>query len=176
MRISPSLLVAIVLAVSLTGAALETPALAQQESAESAALLAEGERLASRGEFAEAIGYFEAALVADPRNAAAYAGLGRIAVDQSLPGTAIGYFREALTLSPDSRAALEGQGRAYLARGAVNRARANLARIQSLCGADDCPEARDLAARINESGARTALRASEVAPNPVVEVAPPSSN
>jgi tetratricopeptide (TPR) repeat protein len=176
MRMSPAFAVAAAILTGLSSAALVAPARAQAVDANSVALQTEGERLAAAGELDNAIGYFETALVADPRNAAAYVGLGRVAVSQSLPGKAIGYFREALMLQPNSRSALAGQGAAYVRRGAVDRARANLVRIQTLCGGDACPEASELAAVINDSGARTALRPSEVAPNPVVEPAPPSTN
>jgi tetratricopeptide (TPR) repeat protein len=176
MRMSPALLVAAVTLGCLSSAAVIAPASAQSSDAGSVRLQAEGERLAAAGQLNEAIGYFEAALVADPRNANAYIGLGRIAVTQALPGKAIGYFREALALQPENRAALAGQGAAYVARGAVDRARANLARLQTLCGSDACAEARELTVAINASGSRTALRPSEVAPNPVVEPAAPATN
>jgi Flp pilus assembly protein TadD len=176
MRMTPVFAVAAAVLVGLTSAAPFSPAGAQTVDPNSAVLQAEGERLVAAGELENAVGFFETALVADPRNASAYVGLGRVAVAQSLPGKAIGYFREALALQPSSRSALAGQGAAYVGRGAVDRARANLVRIQTLCGGDPCPEASELAAVINAAGARTVLRPSEVTPRPVVEAAPPSNN
>lgn len=172
MRLYPSFVLSALLLAGLSGASVGSPAAAQEVDPASRALQAEGERLVAAGELDQAIGLFETALVADPRNAGAYVGLGRIAVTQQLPGKAIGYFREALMLEPQSRAALAGQGSAYVARGAVDRARRNLASLQRICGADDCPEATTLAATINAGAPRTALRPADVQPNPVVEPAP----
>lgn len=176
MRMSPALIFAALAAISLSSASLSSPASAQAVDPASAALQAEGDRLIAAGDLAAAAGYFETALVADPRNAGAYVGLGRVAVAQQLPGKAIGYFREALALEPESRAALAGQGTAFVGRGAVDRARTNLARLQALCGSDACPEAMQLTAAINADGAATAVRLSEVTPSPVVEPAPPVRN
>jgi tetratricopeptide (TPR) repeat protein len=172
MRLTPSFALALALIVGLSGASVGAPAAAQAVNPASRALQVEGDRLAAAGELDSAIGLFETALVADPRNPDAYVGLGRIAVAQSLPGKAIGYFREALMLQPQSRAALAGQGSAYVARGAVDRARGNLANLQRICGADPCPEATELAAAINGGVPRTALRPADVRPNPVVEPVP----
>src|SRR5436190_1811884 len=41
-----------------------------------------------------------------------------------------------------------GQGEAYVQRGAVERARRNLQRVQTLCGRNACPQAQQLAAVI----------------------------
>lgn len=172
MRLTPSFVVAALLLAGLSGASVGAPAAAQAVDPVSRSLQVEGERLVAAGELDAAIGLFETALVADPRNADAYVGLGRIAVAQTLPGKAIGYFREALALQPQSRAALAGQGTAYVARGALDRARTNLANLQRICGADPCPEATQLAAAINAGAPRTALRPAEVQPNPVVEAVP----
>ncbi len=172
MRLTPSFMLATALVLGLSGASVGAPAAAQVIDPASRAMQAEGERLAAAGDLDGATSLFETALVADPRNPDAYVGLGRIAVSQALPGKAIGYFREALMLQPQSRTALAGQGTAYVARGAVDRARSNLANLQRICGADPCPEATQLAAAINAGAPRTALRPADVRPNPVVEAVP----
>ena len=96
---------------------------------------------------ATAIEYYEAALVADPRNRQAYVGLALAARADGLPGRAIRYFREALELDPNDTNALELQGMALVERGAKARAEDNLTRLKTLC-ADPCPAADRLAAAI----------------------------
>ena len=124
----------------------------------SRAMQAEAERLQAEGHLDQASGYFETALAADPRNADAYVGLGRIAQAQNMPGRAIAYFREALAFDPNSRAIVAAQGEAMAQRGAVEKARQNLARVRTLCATQtSCPEARarDGAIASAESAAAT---------------------
>ncbi len=77
----------------------------------------------------------------------AYIQLARVAQAQRMPGKAIGYYADALRLEPNDVNALAGQGEAYVQRGAVDRARQNLQRVQSLC-AQPCPQATQLASVI----------------------------
>ena len=172
MRFTPAALAATVMLLTFSSASIGQAPRQSPISALSRAMHAEGEMLRVAGDLAAANGYFEAALVSDPRNAMALIGMGEIARAQNLPGKAIGYFREALALAPDSRAALLGQGRALVERGAVDRARASLAQLQTVCGDRACPEVATLAAAINGAGERTALRREDVLPQPVVEPVP----
>jgi Flp pilus assembly protein TadD len=176
MRMSPAFMCAAAALVTLSAAAPWTSVAAQAVNPVSTALQNEADRAVAAGNADQARGLYETALVADPRNAAAYVGLGRIALTQQLPGQAIAHFRSALMISPNSRAALAGQGVALVARGAVDRARSNLVRLQTLCGGDACPEARELAAAINGAGSQTVLRPADVMPAPVVEPAPTQRN
>ena len=66
---------------------------------------------------------------------------------QQLPGKAIRLYSDALRLEPNDVNALASQGEAYVQRGAVDRARQNLQRVQSLC-ANPCPQAQQLASVI----------------------------
>src|SRR3954465_12839771 len=111
-------------------------ALVQQAQAQSAA-----------GRFDEANDLLETALAVDPRNRAAYIALGHVAQAQRLPGKAVRYYADALRMEPNDVNALAGQGEAYVQRGAVERARRNLARVQTLCR-QPCPQAQQLAAVI----------------------------
>jgi Tfp pilus assembly protein PilF len=95
----------------------------------------------------EATDLFETALAVDPRNRDAYMGLARVAQAQRLPGKAIRLYADALRIEPNDLNALQGQGEAYVQRGAVERARANLTRLRSVCG-QTCPQAVQLAAAI----------------------------
>lgn len=176
MRFTPAAIATALTFSVVSSVSMSAPAPAAPISELSRAMEAEGQRLLAAGELDAAAGYFETALVADPRNANAFIGLGRIARSQELPGKAIGFFREALALDPESRAALAGQGEAMVARGAVDRARQNLTRLQVVCGTAGCDEIAQLTSAITAAGARTALRTEEVMPRPTVEAAPQASN
>ena len=146
MRLTP-----IALSLALVGATFASSGFGQrpddQIDPRSAALVAQGEQLAAAGRHNEAIDFFETALAVDPRNRAAYIALGRVAQAQRLPGKAVRYYADALRMEPNDVAALAGQGEAYVQRGAVDRARQNLQRVQSLCAAP-CPQATQLASVI----------------------------
>jgi tetratricopeptide (TPR) repeat protein len=176
MRFTPAAVATALIFATLSSTSMSAPARPAPISELSRQMEAEGRRLQTAGELEGAIGYFETALVADPRNAAAYIGLGEIARVQDMPGKAIGYFREALALAPEDRTALVGQGEAMVQRGALDKARQNLTRLQTLCGQVACAEATRLTAAITAAGARTALRTEEVMPQPVIEAAPQASN
>ena len=64
-------------------------------------------------------------------------------------------------------AALSGEGQAMLEKGAVDKARRNLAQLQSLCGGS-CTQAQQLAAAIDSHPRQPVLTAEAVAPEPVV--------
>lgn len=176
MRFTPAACATALIFATVSSTSLSAPNPPQPISELSRQMESEGRRLLGEGQLDEAAGFFETALVADPRNANAFIGLGQIARAQELPGKAIGFYREALALDPVNRAALVGQGEAMVQRGAVDRARQNLARLQTVCGTGGCEELTRLNSAITNAGARTALRAEEVMPRPTVEVAPQASN
>ncbi len=141
--------------------------------ARSTALLEAGRQAKAAGDLDAATDALESALAADPRNRDAYIELGNIAQTRELPGKAIRMYREALKLEPNDVRALKGQGEALVSRGAIDRARANLAQLQKLC-ATDCVEAAQLSAAIAKgpSAAPTAT-ASATAPVTRIPDAPP---
>ena len=116
-------------------------------SPQSLALLEEGKALAATGNLEGANDLLESALVADPRNRQAYIALAQVAKKQDLNGKAIRFYREALKIDPNDLNALAGQGEAMVAKGAVEKARENLARIEKLC-VTHCAEQGQLAAAI----------------------------
>jgi tetratricopeptide (TPR) repeat protein len=131
------------------------------------ALANQGEAQLAAGKVQDAVDSFEAALAVDPGYTALYLHLGEAARQQGLQGKAIHYYREALEREPGNLAAISGEGEALLEKGALEKARRNLAQLQSLCGAN-CPQAKELAAAI-ERGPRTAvLTAEAVTPSTVV--------
>ncbi len=133
-----------------------------QIDARSVALLERGKAARAAGDLDTANGLIESALAVDPRNRAGYLALAEIARTQGLPGKAIRFYREALTLEPNDQAALRGQGEAMVQKGAVERAKENLARLKTLCG--NCADATQLAAAIAKGPPATAT--AQVVPAP----------
>jgi tetratricopeptide (TPR) repeat protein len=113
----------------------------------STALVEQAQAQSAAGRLDEANDLLETALAVDPRNRSAYIALGHVAQAQRLPGKAVRYYGDALRMEPNDVNALAGQGEAYVQRGAVERARRNLERVQSLCH-QPCPQAQQLAAVI----------------------------
>ena len=118
-----------------------------QIDAKSLALLQQGKAARAAGNLEGATDLLETAVAVDPRNRAAFVELAQVAEGRGLPGKAIRLYREALTLEPNDPAALAGQGQALVMKGAVAQARANLARIRTLCKGQ-CAPATTLAAAI----------------------------
>ncbi|WP_380877795.1 tetratricopeptide repeat protein [Sphingomonas sp. DBB INV C78] len=143
MRLSP-----IALALSLAFATVSSVGYSQkpddQINPRSMALLEQGEAARKAGNFVQANDLLESSLAVDPRNRAAFVALGRVAQAQELPGKAIRFYKEALALEPNDLAALTAQGEALVQKGAVDRAKANLARIRTLCKTE-CGQATQLA-------------------------------
>lgn len=118
-----------------------------QIDAKSLQLLQQGKAAKAAGNLDGATDALETAVAVDPRNRQAYIVLAEVAEARGLPGKAIRLYREALALEPNDVNALQGQGEALVAKGAVTRAKENLARVKTLCkGA--CPQANALAAVI----------------------------
>lgn len=127
-----------------------------QIDARSLSLLAAGRTAQAAGNFDAAADALETALAVDPRNREAFVALGDVAEARGLSGKAIRYYREALLLEPNDLAALKGQGQAYVSKGAIERARGNLAKIRKIC-AKGCAEATTLAALIAKGPPATVI-------------------
>jgi tetratricopeptide (TPR) repeat protein len=132
-----------------------------------ASLVAEGEAALAAGQPQKAIDAFEAALAVDPAATAIFLHLAEAARREGLQGKAIRYYRAALDRDPDNLAALSGEGEALVEKGAVEKARRNLAKLQSMCGAN-CPEAQQLSAAIARGPQQRVLTAEAVMPDAVV--------
>jgi Tfp pilus assembly protein PilF len=139
----------------------------------SAALVQQAAPHIAAGRHNEAIDLLESALAVDPRNRGALIALARVAQAQRLPGKAIRYYAAALVIQPNDVAALAGQGEAYVQRGALDRARQNLARVRTLCGAS-CGQADALAASIQRGP--PADLAAQRAPAAATPGTPPTQN
>jgi len=149
----------VALMFATVGTAINAQRTDDQIDPKSLALLATGRQQAAAGNLQEAAGTLETALVVDPRNRGAFVALGDVARERNLPGQAVRYYREALALDPNDLAALRGQGEALVTKGAINKARENLARIRKLCKIATCPEASQLSAAIARGAPQAAMTA-----------------
>lgn len=166
MRFTPA---SIALAVLLTS--VSSAGLSQRPDAQIAPLSIEwqkaGEAARAAGNLSGANDALESALAVDPRNRAAYIELAQVARAQGLQGKAIRLYREALLLDPTDVSALVGQGEAMVEKGAVAKARENLAQAQKIC-ADNCAPLGKLAAAIQKGAPPTVLSAKDAIPAPKV--------
>jgi tetratricopeptide (TPR) repeat protein len=112
------------------------------------------------GNFEAANDALETALAVDPRNRAAYVELAEVARAQGLQGKAIRLYREALLLDPSDVGALVGQGEAMVEKGAIAKAKENLAQARNACKSD-CAAVNKLAAAIEKGPPATVLSAKE---------------
>lgn len=130
------------ISTSLSGQGAPAPV-----DARSVQLVAEAQTARAAGNLDAAADLLESAVAVDPANRRAFVMMGEVAASRGLPGKAIRYYREALALDPDDVQALQGQGAALVQKGAVERAKQNLAKIRTLCPAA-CAPANALAATI----------------------------
>lgn len=133
----------------------------------SIALVQQGRAAQAAGDLDGATDAVEAALTVDPRNRQAFLALAEIARARGLPGKAIRLYREALMLEPNDLAALRGQGEAMVQKGAVEKAKENLAKIRAICGTGACNDATQLAAVIAKGPPITATAAATPPAAPV---------
>jgi Tfp pilus assembly protein PilF len=164
MRYTPAA-VALSLLVALTASV--SYGAQQQPDPRAAALIAEGRSELAQGQVQAAISSFEAALAVDPGYTPIFLNLAEAARQEGLQGKAIRYYREALGRDPKNLAAISGEGEALLEKGAVEKARRNLAQLHSMCGTS-CPEAEHLAAAIQRGPQDSVLTAEAVRPSTVV--------
>ena len=139
----------------------------RQPDPRATALVDEGRSELAAGQVQAAIDSFEAALAIDPAHTPVYLDLAEAARQSGLQGKAIHYYREALERDPNNFAAISGEGEALLEKGAVDKARRNLAQLESLCG-DNCSETRQLAAALQRGPDSAVLTAEAVTPSTVV--------
>jgi len=159
MRFAPA---AAALSLLLATTASVTSAGESAPDPRAAVLIAQGRAALEAGETQAAVDAFEAALAVDPGHTPILIELAEAARQVGLQGKAIRYYREALERDPGNFAAISGEGAALVEKGALEKAKRNLAQLKSLCG-DGCPEtlalqssiARGPSARFAESSADT---------------------
>ncbi len=161
---SAALALSLLVAVSAS-AAFSAPE--QPLDARAAALVAQGRTALGAGQVDRAIDAFESALVISPGSASIYLHLAEATRRQGLQGKALHYYREVLERDPQNLEAIAGEGEALVEKGAVEKARRNLARLQGLCG-DRCGATETLAAALAKGPAPVVVTAEALKPAPVV--------
>lgn len=137
-----------------------------------AGLIAQGDELLASGDKEEAVSAYESALAVDPGYTPILLKLGKAARANGLQGKAIRYYRMALAREPNNVAALAGEGEALAEKGAIEKAKRNLAEVRKACGNGECSEARELAAAI-ASGPKTYVAAAD---DPASDSTTPKTN
>lgn len=155
---------AVALSLALALSASMGTAAPREADPRAVALVAEGRAALTAGDAQRAIDAFEAALAVDPGHTVVYLELAEAARREGLQGKAIGYYRVALAREPDNLAAISGEGAALAEKGAIEKARKNLARLESLCG-DGCAETKQLASAIARGPKERVLTAEAVMPD-----------
>ena len=136
-------------ALSLAFAMTSSIGLAEQRepAPRAAVLISEGQAAMAQNDIQSAIDAYEAALAIDPGYTPILLRLAEAARADKLQGKAIRYYREALGRDPRNLAAIAGEGEAMVEKGAVEKAKGNLAKLESMCG-KSCPETKTLSATI----------------------------
>jgi tetratricopeptide (TPR) repeat protein len=137
----------------------------------SVALTQSGNEAFRAGDVEDAIGWYETALAVDPRNRTAYVAMAGAVKSQGLHGKAIRFYREALEIEPNDQLALAGQTEAMIAKGAIEPARKNIARLKMLCRSD-CSVVDRLALTATKAAEKPKLQASALEIKPTVGAVP----
>ena len=153
--------VAIILMVA--GAVATTPAYAERIDYVRASqdLLKAGGEALERDESYEALTLFEQAIVADPKNADAYVGLGRTHVKLGKTKRGLDYFTVALDIEPTHLGALEAEAITFLSIGEVEDAEDTLSRISRICGQRTCAELDSVTSAISSFQAQKVADSTE---------------
>lgn len=134
---------------------------------QSLALTVQGDAALKTGDTDSATGWYETALAVDPLNRTAYVGLAEVAKKLGLKGKAIRFYREALEIEPNDQSIIAAQGDVMAAKGAIEAAQKNLARLRILCRTD-CSGADLLALSIDKAKEKPVVQASAVEIKPIV--------
>jgi len=164
MRHFPAAL-ALSLAVALTASIGQSAE--RQPDPRAVMLEKQGEAKLASGDVQGAIDDFEAALAIDPGYTAIYLDLGEAARRQGLHGKAIHFYRQALEREPNNFAAISGEGAALVEKGALEKAKRNLSKLETMCGSN-CRETKSLSSVIARGPQQPVLTAEAVTPDPVV--------
>ena len=133
-----------------------------------AELLDSGRAELAHGDVEAATDAFESALTVDPGYSGTLVALGDAARKAGLQGKAIHYYRVALERDPNDVTAIAGEGSAMAEKGALDKARANLVRLEGLCG-KGCAETRVLTEAIAKGPTAKVVSAEAVKPQPVAQ-------
>ena len=165
MRFMPAALALSVLAAVTASVGHSAPS--RQMDPRATALVSQGRAQLAAGNVDGAVDAYEAALVLEPGSPSIYLALGEATRRQGMQGKAIHYYRLALESDPQNVLAISGEGAAMVEKGAIEKARRNLARLEGLCGSD-CEATRRLSAAIAQGPPVKIVTAQAVTPAPVV--------
>ena len=135
-----------------------------------AVLVQQGRAALTAGQTDAAVADFEAALTVQPGHPAIYLNLAEASRKQGMQGKALHYYRAALKLDPSNQYAIAGEGEALVEKGAIAKAKLNLAHLQQLCGSSACAPVQALSAAIARGPAPQVVTADQVAVKPEVKV------
>jgi tetratricopeptide (TPR) repeat protein len=165
MRYTPAALALSLLVAVTSSVSFSAPP--QPLDPRASALLAEGRAQLAAGRVDAAVDAYEAALTVQPGNVTVLLSLADATRRQGMQGKALHYYRQALAAEPGNLLALSGEGEAFAEKGAIEKARRNLARLEGLCG-NNCEATRQLSAAIAKGPAPRVVSADAVKPEPVV--------
>ncbi len=166
MRYTPAALaLSLVLAVTASGTIAAPPAVPLDPRA--AVLIKQGRDALAAGNLDAAVDAYEAAFAVQPGHVTIVLSLAEAARRQGMPGKALHLYRTVLAREPNNEYAISGEGAALVEKGAVEKAKLNLARLETLCG-KDCAPTQQLAAAIARGPAPRVVTAEQVQASPVV--------
>ena len=165
MRYTPAALALSLLAAVTASVSISAPPVPLD--ARAAVLVTEGRKALAEGDANAAVDAYEAALVIQPGHAAILLNLAEASRKQGMQGKALRYYREVLEGDPGNVYAISGEGQALVEKGAIERARRNLARLEQICG-NGCAPAIALAAAIQQGPTPQMVSAEAVQAKPVV--------
>ena len=155
MRYTPAA-AALSLVLALTASASFSAPPAEPLDPRAAALVQQGRNALAGGSIEGAVDAYEAAYAVQPGHVTIVLSLAEAARRQGLPGKALHYYRQVLTREPNNEYAISGEGSALVEKGALEKAKLNLARLETLCG-KNCTPAKQLSAAIARGPALDAL-------------------
>lgn len=165
MRYTPAALaLCLVVAVSASSSFSAAPQVPLDPRA--AALVKDGRDALAAGQTDVAIDDYESALAIQPGHVTILLSLAEAQRRDGMQGKALRYYRLALAVDPENQYAIAGEGEALAEKGAIEKARRNLARLQQLCAS--CAPAQQLAAAIAKGPAPKMVSADSVQSQPVV--------
>ena len=165
MRFTPAAL-ALSLAFGLAASVLHSASPAQTLDPRAEALEGIGKSTLAAGNPLGAIDSYEAAMAIQPGSVRLMIDLAEAQRKLGMDGKALRIYRVAIEREPQNLDAIAGEGATLLEKGAVEKAKRNLSRLQWLC--KDCTQAQQLSAVIAKGPSPRVVSAADVKPKPVV--------
>ena len=165
MRYTPAAL-GLSLALGLTASVLNSAAPAQVLDPRAEALETLGKSNLAAGNPLGAVDNYEAAMALQPGSVRLMIDLAEAQRKLGMDGKALRLYRLAIEREPQNLEAIAGEGSALVEKGAVEKAKRNLSRLQWLC--KDCSQVQQLSAVIAKGPMPKVVTAADVQPKPVV--------